>query len=118
MTFEVAFLEYGPTGDRVSDEQLLDPNYYSLFIARDQDSFFDNDESAAKVDGTLYFDSGFWTEKGWSSDSVSAPSIDHAFRRCHKTFRGSPVQISQLPHPHPRQLFCISAEAHRIWTIS
>ena len=60
--FRGGVLEYGPTGDRVSDEQLLDPNYYSLFIARDQDSFFDNDESAAKFDGTLYFDPGFWTE--------------------------------------------------------
>ena len=55
-------LEYGPTGDRVTTTQLLDPNYYSLFIARDQDSFFDNEETAATVDVTWFRNNGMWQE--------------------------------------------------------
>ncbi|MEC7959779.1 MAG: TonB-dependent receptor plug domain-containing protein, partial [Pseudomonadota bacterium] len=55
-------LQYGPTGDRVTTTQLLDPNYYSLFIARDQDSFFDNEETAATVDVTWFRNNGMWQE--------------------------------------------------------
>ncbi len=55
-------LEYGPTGDRVTTTQLLDPSYYSLFIARDQDSFFDNEELASKIDITWFSNGGFWQE--------------------------------------------------------
>ena len=54
-------LEYGPTGGRLWSE-LLDPNYYSLFVAKDQESFFDNDEIASKVDATWFRDGGFWQE--------------------------------------------------------
>ena len=54
-------LEYGPTGGRLWSE-LLDPNYYSLFVAKDQESFFDNDEIASKVDVTWFRDGGFWQE--------------------------------------------------------
>ena len=105
--FRGGVLEYGPTGDRVSEEQLLDPSYYSLFIARDQDSFFDNDESAAKVDGTLYFDSGLWTEIK-AGLRVSERSINRSrLSQVSQNFRGSPVQISRTTSPPLPATFCI-----------
>ena len=54
-------LEFGPTGERLGAE-LLDPNYYSLFVAKDQESSFDNDEIASRVDVTWFRDGGFWQE--------------------------------------------------------
>ena len=46
------FLEYGPVDGAVTTAQLLDPNHYSLFLSRDQESFFDNRENAQKIDVT------------------------------------------------------------------
>ena len=53
-------LEYGPVAGAVSDEQLLDPNYWSMFVTKDQDSFFDNEEFAEKIDVTWHPDHDTW----------------------------------------------------------
>ena len=49
-------IEYGPMPGAVDDEQLLDPSYWSMYIAKDQDFFYDNKESASKIDVTWFPD--------------------------------------------------------------
>ena len=53
-------LEHGPVAGAVSDAQLLDPNYWSMFVTKDQDSTFDNEETAEKVDLTWFLDHDVW----------------------------------------------------------
>jgi TonB-dependent receptor len=54
-------LEYGPMPGAVSEEQLLDPNYWSMYLTKDQDTFFNNKEVAQKIDATWFFDNDIWT---------------------------------------------------------
>lgn len=54
-------LEYGPIPGSTGLENLLNPDYYSLNIARDQTSFFDNELYSQKVDFKLNFDDPFWS---------------------------------------------------------
>ena len=54
-------LAYGPYADAVSSEQLLDPAYWSMFITKDQDFFYDNREAAQKIDSTWFLDHDSWT---------------------------------------------------------
>ena len=53
-------LEHGPVAGAVADAQLLDPNYWSMFVTKDQDSTFDNEETAEKVDLTWFLDHDVW----------------------------------------------------------
>lgn len=53
-------LEYGPVAGAVTDAQLLDPNYWSMFVTKDQESTFDNEEFAEKVDVTWFLDHDVW----------------------------------------------------------
>lgn len=53
-------LEHGPVAGAVTDAQLLDPNYWSMFVTKDQDSTFDNEETAEKVDLTWFLDHDVW----------------------------------------------------------
>ena len=101
-----AVLEYGPTGDRVTATQLLDPNYYSLFIARDQDSFFDNEETAATVDITWFRDSGMWQEIK-AGIRVSDRSINRSrLSQVSRNFPGfSGVDLAQFLTPTPGDFF-------------
>ena len=55
-------LQYDAVPGYVTDAQLLDPEYYSLFVAKDQSSYFDNEEIAEKVDVTWRLDNDFWTD--------------------------------------------------------
>jgi TonB-dependent receptor len=55
-------LQYDAVPGYVTDAQLLDPDYYSLFVAKDQSSYFDNEEIAEKIDVTLRLDNEFWTD--------------------------------------------------------
>lgn len=52
------FFSYGPVQGRDPDllKNLADPRYYSLFIARDTDQYFDNDSTEGKVDITWNLD--------------------------------------------------------------
>ena len=54
-------LAYGPYGETVSSEQLLDPAYWSMYIAKDQDFFYENKELAQKIDATWFLDHDIWT---------------------------------------------------------
>lgn len=54
-------LEYGPAAGAVTDAQLLDPNYWSMFVTKDQESTFDNEEFAEKVDLTWFLDHDVWS---------------------------------------------------------
>lgn len=54
-------VEYGPMPGTVSAEQLLDPSYWAMYIAKDQDFFYDNKENAAKIDVTKFLDNDIWT---------------------------------------------------------
>ena len=54
-------LEYGPVAGAVTDAQLLDPNYWSMFVTKDQESTFDNEEFAEKVDLTWFLDHDVWS---------------------------------------------------------
>ena len=54
-------LEYGPYANAVSSEQLLDPSYWSMYLTKDQDFFYDNKELAQKIDATWFVDNDFWT---------------------------------------------------------
>ena len=54
-------IEYGPYANTVSSEQLLDPSYWSMYLTKDQDFFYDNKELAQKVDATWFVDNDFWT---------------------------------------------------------
>jgi len=55
-------LQYDAVPGYVTDAQLLDPSYYSLFVAKDQASYFDNEEISEKVDITWRLDHDFWTD--------------------------------------------------------
>ena len=55
-------LQYDAVPGYVTDAQLLDPAYYSLFVAKDQASYFDNEEIAEKLDITWRLDHDFWTD--------------------------------------------------------
>lgn len=99
-------LEYGPTGDRVTTTQLLDPNYYSLFIARDQDSFFDNEETAATVDVTWFRNSGMWQEIK-AGIRISDRSINRSrLSQVSRNFPGfSGSDLAQFLAPTPGDFF-------------
>ena len=55
-------LSYGPTLGAANAENLLDPNYYSLFLARDIETIFDNEEFTQKIDVTWSPAHTFWTD--------------------------------------------------------
>ncbi len=99
-------LEYGPTGDRVTTTQLLDPNYYSLFIARDQDSFFDNEETAATVDVTWFRNNGMWQEIK-AGIRISDRSINRSrLSQVSRNFPGfSGSDLAQFLAPTPGDFF-------------
>ena len=99
-------LEYGPTGDRVTAAQLLDPSHYSLFIARDQDSFFDNEEHAGKVDFTWFSNGAFWRELRIGA-RISDRSISRSrLSQVSRNFPGfSGVDLSEYLTPTPGDFF-------------
>ena len=55
-------LQYDAVPGYVTDAQLLDPAYYSLFVAKDQSSYFDNEEIAEKLDINWRLDNDHWTD--------------------------------------------------------
>ncbi|MGB2271605.1 MAG: TonB-dependent receptor [Pseudomonadales bacterium] len=55
-------LSFGPAPGAANVENLLDPNYYSLFIARDIQTTFDNEEFTQKIDLTWSPDHPFLTD--------------------------------------------------------
>jgi len=50
-------LEYGPVESFAGD--LLDPNSYATFVARDTESMFDNTDNAQRIDFTYHVDNSF-----------------------------------------------------------
>lgn len=55
-------LAYGPVPGIAQAENLLNPDYYSLYVARDTFTQFDNESYAQKVDFTWDLDQPFWNE--------------------------------------------------------
>lgn len=55
-------LSYGPAPGIANIENLLDPNYYSLFVARDIETTFDNEEFTQKIDVTWDTEHSFFTD--------------------------------------------------------
>ena len=48
----------------MSSEQLLDPSYWSMYVTKDQDFFYDNKERK-KVDATWFVDNDLDFGKSW-----------------------------------------------------
>ncbi len=55
-------LSYGPVPGNAAAENLLKPDFYSLFVARDTFTQFDNDAFAQKIDLTWNLDTRFWSD--------------------------------------------------------
>lgn len=55
-------LSYGPVPGHPAAANLLNPDFYSLFVARDTTTRFENDAYAQKVDLTWTFDTRFWSD--------------------------------------------------------
>lgn len=54
-------LAYGPVPGAAGAANLLNPDYYSLLVARDTENNFDNSEYTQKVDFTYTLDEGFFS---------------------------------------------------------
>lgn len=52
-------LAYGPADDFTGD--LSDPNSYAVFVARDRASYFENSDSAQKIDFSWYFNNNVFS---------------------------------------------------------
>lgn len=55
-------LSYGPVPGHPAAANTLDPDYYSLFVARDTTTRFDNEAFAQKIDATWILDTPFLSE--------------------------------------------------------
>ena len=103
--------EYGPVPGTVTDEQLLDPNYYSLFLARDQESFFDNKEFSQKANLTVALERDFWKSLKIGIRN-SFRSINR--RRDAQTTRNFPgfsaVDLAEFTTATPRDFFDFNSD--------